>query len=103
MGNGLYSIMIVTSLLWSLGARAKTVEIKIENMKFDPQNVVVSTGDKITWINKDLVPHTVTAAGSFDSKTIAPNRSWHFKVKKKGHFDYKCFFHPVMLGSIDVQ
>jgi len=35
--------------------------VEIRNLEFTPKELVVATGDTITWINYDLVPHTVTA------------------------------------------
>lgn len=89
--------------LGGVAASAKTVEVNIENMKFDPPAVTVAAGDSVVWINKDIVPHTVTAGRSFDSQMINAGARWSFKAKKKGHFDYKCLFHPQMLGSLEVQ
>lgn len=99
------TLSLISSLLPLADAGAKTLEVKIENIKFDPPAIVASSGDKIVWTNKDIVPHTVTStkAGSFDSKMISPDQKWAFTVKKKGHFDYKCNFHPNMLGTIDVK
>jgi plastocyanin len=76
--------------------------VKIEGMQFNPKVVTAGKGQKIKWINQDLVPHTVTSNGAFDSKTIPPGESWILKLKKTGHFDYKCQFHPTMNGAIDV-
>lgn len=104
MADRIRLFLIVSTLLWGFGAGAKTIKVKIENMKFDPQTVTVAAGDKVVWTNDDLVPHTVTSDdGSFHSETIAPNQSWKFTAKKKGHFSYKCSFHPVMLGTLDIK
>jgi plastocyanin len=85
-------------------AKSTAVSVVIENMKFTPDHLVIHPGDKVTWENKDLVPHTVTAADkSFDSKLIAPGKSWKFKFHKKGNYQYHCDFHPTMKASITVQ
>ena len=55
-------------------------------------------------MNKDLVAHTVTAKnGTFDSKEIAPGKSWTFTPKDRGQFDYKCTLHPTMKGTLVVK
>ncbi len=83
--------------------RLNPVVINIEGMQFSPKEVSTSFGRQIEWVNHDLVPHTVTSPGTFDSKTISPGKSWKFTAKKKGHFGYKCLFHPSMSGSLEVQ
>ena len=49
---------------------AATQTVTIEGMKFQPASVTVKRGDTVVWQNKDVVPHTATAAGKFDSKNI---------------------------------
>ncbi len=42
-------------------ARAATIEVKIDNFTFNPQQITVKAGDTVTWINDDDIPHTVTS------------------------------------------
>ncbi|MGH8180055.1 MAG: plastocyanin/azurin family copper-binding protein, partial [Steroidobacteraceae bacterium] len=51
-------------------------------MRFNPQTLTVQRGDRVTWINKDLFPHTVTAAGKFDSHPIPAGGSWTYVARK---------------------
>lgn len=83
----------------------KTVHtVTIEGMQYHPRVVVVRRGERVTWINKDLVPHTVTAVGgSFDSHSIAPDGSWTYTPKKSGAYDYTCTFHQTMKGRLEVR
>lgn len=76
----------------------------IEGMRFHPGTVVVRRGERITWINRDLFPHTVTAAGGgFDSHAIGPGGSWTYVPTKPGEYDYRCTFHPTMKGKVVVR
>ncbi len=78
--------------------------VVIENVQFSPQNLVVKAGERVTWVNKDLFPHTATAdAKSFDSQAIAPNASWSWVAGKAGTYAYGCTFHPTMKGTVTVQ
>ena len=78
--------------------------VVIENVQFSPQTLIVKAGERITWVNKDLFPHTATADGkSFDSRAIAPNASWSWVAGKAGTYDYGCTFHPTMKGTVTVQ
>jgi plastocyanin len=78
--------------------------VVIENVQFSPQSLTVKSGERITWVNKDLFPHSATAdAKAFDSKAIAPNGSWTWVARKPGTYTYMCTFHPTMKGTIAVQ
>jgi len=66
--------------------------------------IVVARGERITWINQDPFPHTVTAdAQTFDSGTLAPGGSWSFNTDSAGTFTYGCWLHPTMKGKLIVQ
>jgi len=86
---------------------ASTVQSRmviIENLQFNPQSLTVKPGERITWINKDLFPHTATADSSaFDSRAIAPNASWTWVARNPGAYTYVCTFHPTMKGTVTVQ
>lgn len=83
---------------------AQAHRVVIENVQFNPQSLTVKFGERITWINKDLFPHTATADGkAFDSKVIAPEASWTWVARKPGTYTYICSFHPTMKGTLTVQ
>jgi plastocyanin len=85
-------------------AAAPPHRVVIENVQFSPQSLIVKSGERITWVNKDLFPHTATAdAKSFDSRAIAPNASWTWVAGKPGTYAYGCTFHPTMKGTVTVQ
>lgn len=72
-------------------------------MRFTPQSLTVRRGDRVTWVNKDLFPHTVTAAGKFDSRQIAAGGSWTYTARKAGEYDYICTLHVGMTGRLEVR
>jgi plastocyanin len=97
-------------VLWSIGlagsaTRPQTHTVTIEGMQFRPQQLTVASGDIIEWVNKDVVAHTATSAtaGIFDSKLIAPDKSWKLTIRTKGDFSYICTYHPTMTGSVRVE
>ena len=65
--------------------------------------LVVKRGDTVVWVNKDPFPHTVTAAGAFDSHDIPAGASWKYVARKPGDFAYICTLHPNMKGTLTVQ
>src|ERR1044071_42269 len=87
-------------LLWSAvaaHAAGKTHTVRIEGMKFVPERVEVAAGDTIVWTNKDIVPHSVTAAeAKVESGELQQGKSFKFVAKKRGEMDYICRLHPVM-------
>ena len=78
-------------------------EVTIEGMQFQPASLTVHRGDTVTWKNADLVPHTATAKGRFDSGNIAPGQSYSRKMEQPGEFDYVCSYHPGMHAKLVVR
>jgi plastocyanin len=78
--------------------------VVIENMQYNPPELRVHRGERIVWVNKDLFPHTVTAAAhAFDSGSIAAGASWTYVAGKAGEYAYGCTFHPTMKAILRVQ
>ncbi|MGG6460959.1 MAG: hypothetical protein ACM3JQ_05990 [Candidatus Eiseniibacteriota bacterium] len=70
---------------------------------FIPSFLNVSEGVKVTWTNKDYIPHTATAAdGSFDTKPILTGKSVSKVMKTPGVYAYYCKIHPWMIAAIQV-
>ena len=93
---------LLALLVGEAGAASHTVQI--EGMKFVPERLEVKAGDKVTWVNKDFVPHTVTATKSgVESGDIAQGKRWTFTAKRPGEMDYICRLHPVMRGTLIVK
>ena len=93
-------------LLASAAARGHpghaTHAVVIDAFTFKPSPMTVKRGEHVRWTNADPVPHTVTAAGVFDSGSIAAGAAWTFTAEKAGRFDYVCAFHPTMTGTLIV-
>src|SRR5689334_7521251 len=85
----------------------RTLVVVIENMKFTPAALEIRPGDRVTFRNADLVPHTATtkpkAAGAFDSRLLKPGESWSFRPDANEPIHYACAFHPMMEGVIVVK
>ena len=73
-------------------------------MQFKPATLSVHRGDRITWMNKDLFPHSATGPkGTFDSASIPAGGSWTFVAGESGTFAYTCIFHPTMKATLTVR
>ena len=77
-----------------------THTIAIEGMKFHPETLAVQPGDVVVWENKDVVPHTVTAAGKFDSGKVATGARWAWTAAGSGPIEYVCTYHPGMKARL---
>jgi len=80
-----------------------THEVVIQGFKFIPETLKVKRGDVVVWTNKDPLPHTATAPGVFDSKSIDEGKSWRYTAKRAGDFPYVCTLHSNMKGVLQVE
>lgn len=81
------------------------VAIKMQNIAFDPKDVTVKVGQKITWTNDDSTDHNVTAdsGADFKSKDFGNGATFEFTPDKAGTIAYECTLHPGMKATITVQ
>ena len=77
--------------------------VKIEDFKFDPEELTVPIGAHVTFTNADVAPHTATADdGSFDTERLNRGEEMEITLTEPGEFTYFCRFHPGMKGRITV-
>ncbi len=97
-------------------ADATVLVIDVTNLAFVAPDgsdaVLVAVGDTIEWVNRDNVPHTVTAnlapnggVNLLDSGILALSNTFRFVPGESGVFEYFCQVHPrTMFGAtITVQ
>lgn len=76
--------------------------VTLANMKFGPIPANLKVGDSIVFVNKDSVPHTVTARDhSFDLR-IGPGQRGRLNLGKPGSFAIYCILHSPMRATITV-
>jgi plastocyanin len=81
-------------------------QVVIDNFRFEPRELTVAAGAKVTWVNRDDVPHTATSTAkprSFDSKTLDTDQQFSHVFKTPGTFEYFCIVHPHMKGKVIVK
>ncbi|HSE96476.1 MAG TPA: cupredoxin family copper-binding protein, partial [Methylomirabilota bacterium] len=77
--------------------------VEIRRVAFTPAHLVVAPGDTVVWVNRDLVPHTLTAEdGSWDSGMLEADQPWELRVTEGMTGHYVCRFHPAMRGHVEV-
>lgn len=83
--------------------RAHYHTVEIRQMKFQPQELIVSKGDTIVWVNNGITAHDVTEqpSSTWTSSSIPVGSSWQMVADETT--DYYCSIHVVMTGSIIVK
>jgi plastocyanin len=82
----------------------KTVEISISNFTFTPNELTITPGTTVKWVNHDDIPHLVAEkALAFKSQALDTNDSFSFTFTKPGDVEYFCVLHPHMIGKIIVK
>ena len=101
--TGLVATMAV---LAATAAEAQATQVVIDNFAFSPREIIVTPGTRVTWVNHDDVPHTVTSSvkpRAFDSKAMDTDDTFSFVFTTPGTYEYFCAVHPHMTGKIIVK
>ena len=79
-------------------------EVVIDNFSFGPSELTVPKGVKVTWVNKDDVPHTVVSTeGKFKSEALDTDEKYSFVFNDVGTYEYYCSLHPKMTAKVVVK
>ena len=74
--------------------------VSIVNFAFSPATVHLKVGGTVTWTNKDATPHTATDLnGSFDSGSLATDRTFSHTFSTAGTYTYHCTIHSTMASA----
>ena len=97
-------LLAVSAAVAANAASPASVDVKIDNFSFGPQEQTVAVGTTVTWTNRDDIPHTVVSTdGVFKSKVLDTDEKFSYTFAKAGTFAYFCSIHPKMTGKIVVQ
>jgi plastocyanin len=99
VGSGLAGSVLVAR------AQDPASAVSIDNFTFTPQTLTVKLGTTVTWTNKDDIPHGVASANNAFSKSKAldTDDSYSFTFTTPGTYQYFCYIHPHMTGTIVVE
>ena len=86
-------------------AQNATSALAIDNFTFKPQQLTVKAGITITWTNEDDIPHGIASAKNAfaRSKALDTDDSYSFVFAAPGIYQYFCYLHPRMTGTIVVE
>jgi plastocyanin len=80
--------------------------VAIVNFLFEPQEVQVPAGTKVTWTNEDDAPHNVQDLSELNTPISADlNKGDTFSItyEKPGDYSYVCGLHTYMTGTVKVM
>ena len=111
------SLVLVATLLGCMPGTPPTIgnapkpsnplEIVIYNYMYAPDTLTVNVGSTVTWINKDLAPHTVThrsyGKDAFDSGNLMYDKLYTHTFRRPGQYDYICALHQGMQATVVVK
>jgi plastocyanin len=102
--------LLLLLMLIGAGTQAQTNHVINWFMGVTPTeaSIIIAPGDTVTWLWTDDLPHTVTSTGTsvenFNSGMISEEGStYEREFNTIGQSTYRCNFHPMMTGMIDVQ
>src|SRR5918998_5517814 len=81
-----------------------SVEIKMVDIKFDPEDATVGVGQEVCWVNEDSIDHNAVAesGATFESELYGKGETFTATVDDPGRVEYVCTIHPGMTGTIEV-
>jgi plastocyanin len=98
------AIAAVVSACGSGGSNSGPPSIGMRDLRFVPDRVAVTVGQKVTWTNDDKVDHNVTATSGakFMSKAFGGGGRYSYTPRTPGTIAYVCTLHPGMKGKLIV-
>ena len=80
-------------------------QVTIDNFTFSPQNLSVAAGTRVTWTNRDDIPHKLLSAdgkGPIASPLLDTDDKYSLTFATPGRYAYFCSLHPHMQGEVTV-
>lgn len=87
------------------GSDGGAKSVTISDYTYEPAELTVPVGTKVSFTNEDSTPHTATSkmSGAFESGSIDTDQTRAITLEDAGTFAYYCAFHPFMKGTITVE
>jgi plastocyanin len=84
----------------------EAARVTLDQFAFGPRELAVPAGTRVTWVNRDDVPHTVTSIEKprrFNSGTLDTDQEFTHLFTTPGTYEYFCAVHPKMTGKVIVK
>jgi plastocyanin len=96
-------LLVLAALLPLLVSAETPGEVVIRSFAFGPQTITVRAGATVTWVNRDVEPHTVVSdSHTFQSEALDTGDSFSVTFDSAGSYGYFCSLHPHMTGTVTV-
>ncbi len=79
----------------------KTSTIVIRGFAFDPSNLTVEKGTKVTWLNGDYITYKIKS-NLFESRNMTRGDTFSYTFNETGNYDYSEVANPSMKGRVTV-
>ena len=90
-------------------SEASEMQVVMQNNAYQPEEITISPGTTVTWINEDSTVHNVLSGtrgdpdGRVTSPDIAGGSAFSFTFEESGTYPYYCSYHPGMSGTVIVS
>jgi plastocyanin len=82
----------------------EVVTVRINGMRFEPANLSIKPGTRVTWVQGDRMPHVISGeASGLRSNTLYTGQEYSYIFQQPGSYDYVCDLHPSMKGRVVVE
>lgn len=100
------ALILFSADVFAVDTSAKDAKVNIDNFTFGPAVLTIDAGTRVTWTNRDDIPHSVVDAAEPRTVKSSPlDTGEHFEhtFATPGLFRYFCSIHPHMQGTIVVR
>jgi plastocyanin len=101
---GLLAALTLSLCLGPIAKAKAASSVHIDNFTFTPQEITITRGTTLTWVNDDDIPHAIAASNkAFRSKAMDTEEKFSFTFSAPGTYEYFCSLHPHMQGKVIVK
>ena len=98
--------MLVEARNAGAAGQVSEATVTIDNFTFAPQALKISPGTRVTWINRDDIPHAIVSSNGprgFKSPPLDTGDKFSMQFEQRGEYRYFCSIHPMMTATIVVR
>jgi plastocyanin len=79
------------------------VTVEIRDFDFQPRDLTVRPGARVTWVNRDGASHDATDEDdAWSTERLDRDESATLTFDDEGAHEYRCTIHPYMKGTLRV-
>jgi plastocyanin len=97
------AVLVLATGCGARAARPAAHSVEIRAFRYRPDTLTVARGDTVAWTNHDVVPHTATVPGAWDTGQIGAGASGRWVAGASGTYAYACAYHPGMKAVLVVR